>query len=41
VYVSTAYSHYPRNEIKEEFYPVPITDKELKQLIILDENIDK
>uniref|UniRef100_A0A2S2P2M9 Fatty acyl-CoA reductase n=1 Tax=Schizaphis graminum TaxID=13262 RepID=A0A2S2P2M9_SCHGA len=40
VYVSTAYSQCPRNEIKEEFYHVPITVKELKQLIIQDENVD-
>ncbi|XP_025208954.1 fatty acyl-CoA reductase wat-like isoform X2 [Melanaphis sacchari] len=33
VYVSTAYSHCPRSEIKEEFYHAPITTKELKQLI--------
>lgn len=30
VHVSTAYSHCPRDEIKEEYYPVPITAKELK-----------
>ncbi|XP_022167369.1 fatty acyl-CoA reductase wat-like isoform X2 [Myzus persicae] len=30
VHVSTAYSHCPRSEIKEEFYNVPVTSKELK-----------
>ncbi|CAI6363746.1 unnamed protein product [Macrosiphum euphorbiae] len=32
VHVSTAYSHCPRNEIKEQFYPTPITAKELKNM---------
>ncbi|XP_001946150.2 fatty acyl-CoA reductase wat [Acyrthosiphon pisum] len=32
VHVSTAYSHCPRNVIKEEFYPTPITAKELKNM---------
>ncbi|XP_027836948.2 fatty acyl-CoA reductase wat-like [Aphis gossypii] len=41
VYVSSAYSHYPRNEIKEELYPLSITAKELKQLIILDGKVDR
>jgi len=41
VYVSSAYSHYSRNEIKEELYPLSITAKELKQLIILDGKVDK
>ncbi|KAF0767976.1 fatty acyl-CoA reductase wat-like isoform X1 [Aphis craccivora] len=40
VYVSTAYSHCPRSEIKEEFYHVPITAKELKQLIKINSKID-
>ncbi|KAL5235551.1 hypothetical protein ACI65C_002961, partial [Semiaphis heraclei] len=40
VHVSTAYSHCPRNEIKEEFYPVSISAKELKKLIKRDENTD-
>ncbi|XP_060850791.1 fatty acyl-CoA reductase wat-like [Rhopalosiphum padi] len=34
VHVSTAYSHCPRNVIKEEFYPAPITAKELKNMSI-------
>lgn len=33
MHVSTAYSHCPRNEIKEQFYPVPITAKELNDLL--------
>eukprot|EP00102_Acyrthosiphon_pisum_P027140 XP_016664350.1 PREDICTED: fatty acyl-CoA reductase 1-like isoform X1 [Acyrthosiphon pisum] len=37
VYVSTAYSHCPRSEIKEEFYHVSISAKELKKIIELDE----
>ncbi|XP_060881815.1 fatty acyl-CoA reductase wat-like [Metopolophium dirhodum] len=37
VYVSTAYSHCPRSEIKEEFYPVSISVKDLKKLIEIDE----
>jgi len=41
VFVSSAYSHYPRSEIKEEVYPVSITAKELKQLIILDGKVDR
>ncbi|CAH1738322.1 unnamed protein product [Aphis gossypii] len=39
VHVSTAYSHCPRSEIKEQFYPVSISAKELKKLIKRDENI--
>ncbi|KAF0769846.1 fatty acyl-CoA reductase wat-like [Aphis craccivora] len=34
VHVSTAYSHCPRNIIREEFYPTPITAKELKNMSI-------
>ncbi|XP_025207299.1 fatty acyl-CoA reductase wat-like isoform X2 [Melanaphis sacchari] len=34
VHVSTAYSHCPRNVIKEKFYPVLITVKELKNMSI-------
>ncbi|XP_060852908.1 fatty acyl-CoA reductase wat-like [Rhopalosiphum padi] len=34
VHVSTAFSHCPRNVIKEEFYPAPITAKELKNMSI-------
>ncbi|KAE9538171.1 hypothetical protein AGLY_006143 [Aphis glycines] len=37
VHVSTAYSHCPRSEIKEYFYPVSISTKELKDLIKLGE----
>lgn len=33
VHVSTAYSHCPRYDIKEVFYPVPITAEELKHTI--------
>jgi len=33
VYVSTAYSHCPRSEIKEEFYHMSISAKELKKQI--------
>ncbi|CAI6367905.1 unnamed protein product [Macrosiphum euphorbiae] len=36
VYVSTAYSNCPRSEIKEVFYDVPISAKELKKLIEID-----
>ncbi|XP_050436156.1 fatty acyl-CoA reductase 1-like isoform X5 [Adelges cooleyi] len=36
VHVSTAYSHYPRTEIEELFYPTPITASELKQKLNLD-----
>lgn len=32
VHVSTAYSHCPRNEIKEQYYSVPITAEELKDV---------
>lgn len=35
VHVSTAYSHCPRNEIREQYYPIPITAKELKNIIYL------
>ncbi|XP_029346252.1 fatty acyl-CoA reductase wat-like [Acyrthosiphon pisum] len=38
VHVSTAYSHCPRSEINEQFYPVSISAKELKKLIKRDEN---
>lgn len=38
VQVSTAYSHCPRSEIKEYFYPVSISTKELKDLVKLGEN---
>jgi len=41
VHVSTAYSHCPRSEIKEEFYPTPISAKELKNLVKRDENTHK
>jgi len=41
VYVSSAYSHYPRSEIKEELYHLSLTAKELKQLIILDGKFDR
>jgi len=41
VHVSTAYSHCPRSEIKEQFYPVSISAKELKDLIKRDEKIQK
>lgn len=34
VHVSTAYSHCPRDVIREEFYPVPITAKELTNMFI-------
>ncbi|XP_027850563.2 fatty acyl-CoA reductase wat-like [Aphis gossypii] len=34
VHVSTAYSHCPRSEIREEFYQVPITAKELKNRFV-------
>lgn len=34
VHVSTAYSHCPRNEIKEEFYKVPVTVTELKNKLV-------
>ncbi|KAL4090330.1 hypothetical protein QTP88_025189 [Uroleucon formosanum] len=37
VHVSTAYSHCPRSVIKEEFYHVPITAKELKNVLIDEE----
>ncbi|VVC34007.1 Male sterility, NAD-binding,NAD(P)-binding domain [Cinara cedri] len=36
VHVSTAYSHCPRNEIKEKYYPVPITSTELSDLLEID-----
>ncbi|KAF0772958.1 fatty acyl-CoA reductase wat-like [Aphis craccivora] len=38
VHVSTAYSHCPRNEIKEQYYPVPIKAKELKNMFGLDDS---
>lgn len=38
VHVSTAYSHCPRNEIKEQYYPVPITANELKNMFGLDDS---
>ncbi|XP_050058956.1 fatty acyl-CoA reductase wat-like [Aphis gossypii] len=38
VHVSTAYSHCPRSEIKEEFYNVPITAKELKSVFVDEES---
>jgi len=41
VHVSTAYSHCPRSEINEQFYPVSISAKELKTLIKQDQNIHK
>jgi len=31
VHVSTAYSHCPRDEIKEQLYLTPITAEELKE----------
>uniref|UniRef100_A0A2H8TLX3 Fatty acyl-CoA reductase n=1 Tax=Melanaphis sacchari TaxID=742174 RepID=A0A2H8TLX3_9HEMI len=34
VHVSTAYSHCPRSVIKEEFYHVPVTAKELKNMLV-------
>uniref|UniRef100_A0A2S2NZV8 Fatty acyl-CoA reductase n=1 Tax=Schizaphis graminum TaxID=13262 RepID=A0A2S2NZV8_SCHGA len=34
VHVSTAYSHCPRNEIKEEYYNVPVTATELKNMLV-------
>ncbi|XP_026822567.1 fatty acyl-CoA reductase wat-like [Rhopalosiphum maidis] len=41
VHVSTAYSHCPRNEIKEEFYRVPITANELKNIFVDEESCSK
>ncbi|CAI6362216.1 unnamed protein product [Macrosiphum euphorbiae] len=41
VHVSTAYSHCPRSEIKEEFYDVPITAKELKNVFVDEESTNK
>ncbi|CAI6361900.1 unnamed protein product [Macrosiphum euphorbiae] len=41
VHVSTAYSHCPKSEINEQFYPVSISAKELKNLIKRDENTQK
>ncbi|XP_026819369.1 LOW QUALITY PROTEIN: fatty acyl-CoA reductase wat-like [Rhopalosiphum maidis] len=41
VHVSTAYSHCPRSEIKEQFYPVSISANELKDLIKRGENTQK
>ncbi|XP_060876849.1 fatty acyl-CoA reductase wat-like [Metopolophium dirhodum] len=41
VHVSTAYSHCPRSEIKEEFYDVPITAKELKNVVVDEESTTK
>jgi len=41
VHVSTAYSHCPRNEIKEEFYRVPISAKELKNIFVDEESCSK
>ncbi|XP_025207314.1 fatty acyl-CoA reductase wat-like [Melanaphis sacchari] len=38
VHVSTAYSHCPRSEIEEKFYPVSTSTEELKDLIKKDEN---
>ncbi|XP_025192600.1 fatty acyl-CoA reductase wat-like [Melanaphis sacchari] len=38
VHVSTAYSHCPRDEIKEQYYPVPITAKELKNMFGSDDS---
>jgi len=37
VHVSTAYSHCPRNEIREQYYPVPITAIELKNISDIDQ----
>ncbi|XP_060881062.1 fatty acyl-CoA reductase wat-like [Metopolophium dirhodum] len=37
VHVSTAYSHCPRNEIREQYYPTPVTAKELKNMLGSDE----
>ncbi|XP_060876847.1 fatty acyl-CoA reductase wat-like isoform X1 [Metopolophium dirhodum] len=34
VHVSTAYSHCPRKEIKEEYYTVPVTVTELKNMLV-------
>ncbi|XP_022167367.1 fatty acyl-CoA reductase wat-like isoform X2 [Myzus persicae] len=34
VHVSTAYSHCPRKEIKEEYYKVPVTVTELKNMLV-------
>uniref|UniRef100_A0A2S2RAC3 Fatty acyl-CoA reductase n=1 Tax=Sipha flava TaxID=143950 RepID=A0A2S2RAC3_9HEMI len=36
VHVSTAYSHCPRDEIKEQYYPTPITSAELQNMISSD-----
>jgi len=41
VHVSTAYSHCPRSEIKEEFCDVPITAKELKNVFVDEESTNK
>ncbi|XP_060872883.1 fatty acyl-CoA reductase wat-like [Metopolophium dirhodum] len=38
VHVSTAYSHCPRDEIKEQYYPVPITAKDLKNMFGLNDS---
>ncbi|XP_001948211.2 fatty acyl-CoA reductase wat [Acyrthosiphon pisum] len=37
VHVSTAYSHCPRKEIREQYYPTPVTAKELKNMLGSDE----
>jgi len=34
VHVSTAYSHCPRKEIKEEYYTAPVTVTELKNMLV-------
>ncbi|XP_060836401.1 fatty acyl-CoA reductase wat-like [Rhopalosiphum padi] len=37
VHVSTAYSHCPRTEIREQYYPTPITAMELENMLGVDE----
>ncbi|XP_015366451.1 PREDICTED: fatty acyl-CoA reductase 1-like [Diuraphis noxia] len=37
VHVSTAYSHCPRNEIREQYYRTPVTAKELKNMLGTDD----
>ncbi|KAL4148043.1 hypothetical protein QTP88_002347 [Uroleucon formosanum] len=37
VHVSTAYSHCPRNEVREQYYQTPVTAKELKIMLGSDE----
>jgi len=41
VHVSTAYSHCPRDEIKEQYYSVPITAKELKNMVDINNSSSK